>query len=261
MSRTTQRPVVAALPPVITAVVVPMALAVALVATLAVSLVAPAGPASAAAYRFWGYYQLSGSSWQFAPKGPAQLFPAEGAVEGWRYAVAGETDSRPPRVTTTFDAVCGATAAQPSKKRVAVVIDYGRPADQEDGSQPPAPVARCASVPTSASGAEVLAAVATVRAQAELICAIDNRPATGCGGAVSSVSAEAAAPDTPTTLPPSATPSSSTASTPAASAAAETSDAGSTFWKYAGIGFVVLALLALGTVLVVRRNRGESTDL
>ncbi len=254
MSRTTQRPVAGALPPVAAAV----SLVVTAAITLAIALVLPAGPASAAAYRFWGYYQLNGSSWQFAPKGPAQLFPAEGAVEGWRFAVAGETDTRPPRVTTTFDAVCGTTTAEPSKKRVAVVIDYGRPADQEDGSQPPPPVAHCASVPTAASGAEVLAAVATVRAQAELICAIDSVPATGCGGAVKSVSAEAAAPDTPTTLPPSATPTTSRGSSPDASAASDSSDPGSAFWKYAGIGIVVVALLALGGVLLVRRSRGDS---
>ena len=250
MSRTTHRRRAA--------VASPCAAVLALVVTV-ITMVVPAGAASAAAYRFWGYYQLSGSSWQFAPKGPAQLTPAEGAVEGWRFAVAGESDTRPPRVTTTFDAVCGGTAAKAGQKRVAVVIDYGRPADQEDGSTPPDPVARCASVPTAASGAEVLAAVATVRSSGELVCALDGIPASGCGGAVKSVSAQAAAPDTPTTLAPSAAPTTSGTASP--SAASDASDAGSAFWKYAGIGFVVLALLALGALLVARRSRDESSQV
>src|SRR5690348_14339885 len=110
MSRTTLRSSLAAL---------------SLVAAVLAALVVPAGSASAAAYRYWGYYQLSGTSWQFAPKGPDQTTPADGSVEGWRFAVAGESDTRAPRVTTTFDAVCGDTRAESGKKRVAVVIDYG----------------------------------------------------------------------------------------------------------------------------------------
>jgi hypothetical protein len=231
MSRTIQRSIVAA---------------IALVVTLC-ALVVPAGSASAAAYRYWGYFQLSGSTWQFAPKGPDQLTPADGAVEGWRFAVAAESDTRTPRVSTTFDAVCGSTQAQSGKKRVAVVIDYGRPADQADGSTPPAPVGRCAVVPTAATGAEVLAAVATVRSQDKLVCGLDGVPATGCGDPVASVPVAAKAADTPTTL-------ASHTTTSAASAASASSDPGASFWKYAGIGIVVLALVALGGLLFARRG-------
>jgi hypothetical protein len=225
--------------------------AAALVAGVLVALVVPAGAANAAAYRYWGYYQLSGTSWQFAPKGPDQTTPADGSLEGWRFAVAGESDTRAPRVTTTFDAVCGDTKADPAKKRVAVVIDYGRPADQEDGSTPPAPVAKCASVPTAATGSEVLAAVAAVRAEKGLVCALDGRPATGCGGAVKEVSAAAAAPDTPTTLAPKA----SQASAASKDAADDGSSSG---LKYAGIGVVVVALLGLG-VVAMRRRQGAGS--
>jgi hypothetical protein len=213
-----------------------------LVVALGAALVVPAGSADAAAYRFWGYFQLSGSSWKFAPKGPDQLTPANGAVEGWRFALASETDTRAPRVHPTFDAVCGATKAESGKKRVAVVIDYGRAADQENGAQVPGPVAKCALVPTAATGAEVLAAVATVRSDKGLVCGLDNHPATGCGGAVKTVSAAAAAPDTPVTL----------AARPAAATPASTSPA-----QYLGIGVVILALLALGMV-ALRRRRGAT---
>lgn len=225
--------------------------ALSVVAGVLAALVVPAGSASAAAYRFWGYYQLSGTSWQFAPKGPDQTKPADGSVEGWRFAVAGESDTRAPRVTTTFDAVCGDTKADPAKKRVAVVIDYGRPADQADGSTPPTPVAKCASVPTAATGSEVLAAVAGVRAEKGLVCALDGRPATGCGSPVKDVSAAAAAPDTPATLAPKASQAS-------ASPKASADDGDSSGLRYAGIGVVVLALLGLGVVAVRRRQDADS---
>jgi hypothetical protein len=237
MSRTIIRPTLAALT---------------LVAGVLLALVLPAGSASAAAYRFWGYYQLSGTSWQFAPTGPDQTKPADGSVEGWRFAVAGESDTRAPRVTTTFDAVCGDTKADPAKKRVAVVIDYGRPADQEDGSTPPAPVAKCASVPTAATGSEVLAAVAGVRAEKGLVCALDGRPATGCGSPVKDVSAAAAAPDTPATLAPKASQAS-------ASSKGAADDGDSSGLRYAGIGVVVVALLGLG-VVAMRRRQGAAAD-
>lgn len=221
MSRTTLRPVVAAVT----------------ILTFLVALVAGAGSADAAAYRFWGYFQLKGTSWQFAPKGPDQLTPADGAVEGWRFAVADESQTRAPRATPKFADVCGDTKAQSGHKRVAVVIDYGRVADQADGSTPPAPVGRCASVPTAATGAEVLAAVATVREQKGLVCALDNRPATGCGDPVATVSAAAAAPDTPVKLAPKAT-----AASPSGG-----------HRQLTGIGLVVLALLALGVIATRRR--------
>ena len=101
------------------------------------SLLAPAGTASAASYRFWGYYQLTGSTWAFATKGPADTAPEDGAVEGWRFAVGDESTPRFPRATPTFGDICGATPAKAGSKRVGVVIDAGRPADAEKGATPP----------------------------------------------------------------------------------------------------------------------------
>ena len=46
----------------------------------------------------------------------------------------------------------------------------------------------------------MLAAVAGVRAEKGLVCAVDSRPATGCGGEVKEVSPEAKAADTPVQL-------------------------------------------------------------
>ena len=211
--------------------------ALTLLAGVLVALVVPAGSASAAAYRFWGYYQLTGSSWAFAQKGPADTTPKDGAVEGWRFAVSDETTPRFPRATPTFAALCGGTAAKAGSKRVGVVIDSGRPADAEGGATPPAPQGACAVVDTTASGAEVLATVASVRVDKGLTCAINGYPATGCGAEVKQVPAAAKAADTPVTI---------------ASAAATDSGVSPATW--AGI-VIVLALVVLVALVALRRRR------
>lgn len=168
-----------------------------------VALVLPAQAAQAASYRYWGYYQVVNGAWAFSQNGPDKTTPADGATEGWRWAVDDGTGAtpRPPRALPTFQAVCDTTPVETGKKRVAVVIDFGRAADADGTSTPPPPVARCASVATAATGAEVLAAVATVRTGSTgLVCGLDNYPATGCGGQVATLSPEQQAPDTPVTI-------------------------------------------------------------
>jgi hypothetical protein len=224
------------------------------------SLLAPAGTASAASYRFWGYYQQTGSTWAFATKGPADTTPKDGAVEGWRFAVGDESTPRFPRATPTFQDICGATPAKAGSKRVGVVIDAGRPADAEKGATPPAPVAECAVVDTKASGAEVLSAVASVREDKGLTCAINGYPATGCGGEVKQVPAAAKAADTPVAIPvkagASASPSASASASADAVAAGSSSEQGSGVSTGTWVGIVlVLAVLALVAVAALRRRR------
>lgn len=216
-------------------------LAVALFIGLGVTLMLPAGAANAAsAYRYWSYFHASGTTWEYYPKGPAETKPADGSVEGWRFAV--QTDPRAPRATVTFDDVCGDTKAASGKKRVAVVIDYGRAADSAGGAEPPAPVAKCASVPAAATGQEVLVAVADLRQDKGLICGIDGYPATGCGDEVKQPSAEVAAADTPVTLKP------------AAKATTENADDGSNTGTYVGIGIAAVVVIAVGAVALRRRT-------
>lgn len=215
-----------------------------LVAMLAAVLL-PAGAADAAAYRYWGYYQLAEGSWEFAATGPADTKPADGSVEGWRFAVGTEESTRLPRATATFEEICADTDAESGKKRVGVVIDYGRAADGEDGAEPPAPVARCASVDAAATGLEVLVAVADVRQDAGLICGIDDYPGAGCGGEVKTVSAEAAEPDTAVELD-------LTADTEAVTPSAEEDDSDTGTWI--GIGVAVLALAAVAVAALRRRG-------
>jgi len=204
-------------------------------------------PAQAAAYRYWGFYQLTGTTWAFAQKGPDQTVPKDGSVEGWRFAVADETSTRYPRAVLTFDQLCGSTPAQSGKKRVGLVLDFGRPADAPDGATPPQPRAVCAVVDTSASSAAVLAVAGGVRTEKGLVCAVAGYPTSDCGGAVKEVSAAAKAKDEPVTIAaPSATPSATPAgaSDVASSATSGTSTSGGTVAAYVVVGLLLLALVA-----------------
>lgn len=225
-----------------------------------------AAPAQGANYQYWGYYQLADGAWTFAQKGPAETNPAEGSVEGWRWAITEESGTPPrnPRVTPAFADVCGTAAAETGKKRVAVVIDYGRDVDG-DGATPPKPVSKCATVPTAATGAEVLAAVAIVRnGDGGLVCGVDNYPATGCGGQVATLTPEQQATDTPVTVLGAAAPG----ATPGAASATPTETAGPliapapTSTTSSGVPVVVwvgLVILLLGVAALVwsamRRRR------
>ncbi|GAA4356628.1 SCO2322 family protein [Angustibacter luteus] len=222
-----------------------------LMAVLVVAAVAGlvvASPAHADAYRYWGYYQLKDGAWTFAQKGPAETTPADGAVEGWRFAVADESSTRTPRLVPTFDSLCGTTDKTAGNKLVALVVDFGRPADGPDGtSAPPAPIAQCVSVPTAATGSDVMAAAGlTLRLDKSLTCAINGWPATGCGDPVDPVPAAAASPDTSITLP-AAEPTSASSST------ASDDDGGIPTAAWVGIGVAVVggAVLAL---LAMRRG-------
>ena len=216
-------------------------------------------PAQAAAYRYWGFYQLDNGTWVFAQKGPDQTTPADGSVEGWRFAVGDESSTRLPRAVLTFEQVCGSTPAESGKKRVAVVVDFGRAADAEGGGTPPEAKAACAVVPAGATSTEVLRAAGELRVEKGLICSVAGYPATGCGGEVKEVSPEAKAPDTAITIAaPGATPSSSPATSVAADAAAQ-STSGSTAGNTAAYVIAGLALLALVAYLVYRsRSRTGS---
>ncbi len=223
-----------------------------------------ASPAQAANYQYWGYYQLADGAWTFAQKGPAETTPAEGSVEGWRWAITEESGTPPrnPRVTPAFDDVCGSAAAESGKKRVAVVIDYGRDVDG-DGATPPKPVTKCATVPTAATGAEVLAAVATVRnGDGGLVCGIDNYPASGCGGQVATLSDAQKATDTPVTVLGAAAPSTTASATPTETAGPLIAPAPTSTTTSSGVPVVVwvgLVILLLGVAALVwsamRRRR------
>ena len=220
--------------------------------------VAIAAPAQAAAYRYWGYFHLEKGAWAFAQSGPAQLVPKDGAVEGWRFAVADESSVRDPRATPTFDALCATTKAATGTKRVGLVIDYGRPADSADGTAPPAVRATCVAVPEKATGSDVLvAAGAALRLEKGLTCGIDGWPATGCGPAVDPVSAAAASPDTDVTIP---APTPSAAANAAGASSGTSTDDGSTGSSWPVIGGLAALILVGGLGFAAWRRGRDTTE-
>ncbi len=213
----------------------------------------PGRAAAADAYRFWGYFQLTNGTWTFAQKGVDASVPADGSVEGYRYALGDMSTTRMPRATATFDTLCAGTPAQTGKKRVGVVIDFGRTADAREGGNPPAAKTGCAVVDPAATGITVLNAVAATRTEKGLLCAIDSYPSGGaCSDTVATVPDAAKAPDTAITLAAPASPSQSAApaatTNPTAPASSE-SGTSPLLW----IALIVI-LAAAGTVAARRRR-------
>ncbi|MDO8731822.1 MAG: SCO2322 family protein [Actinomycetota bacterium] len=147
-----------------------------------------ASSAQAAAYRYWTYWKASDSAWQFAQAGPAGTTPADGSVEGWRFAVSSTSGdlANEPRFDAThaFIDICGNTAAIEGKKRVALVVDPGLAEAAPSGDQPGPLKTYCAVVASDANGYDVLRSVGPVRVGSGLICAIDSYPTSGCADVV-----------------------------------------------------------------------------
>lgn len=149
---------------------------------------AVAGPAEAAGYRYWSFWDRQGTTWTYATQGPASAHPSDGDVQGFRFAVSADSkDAATPRSAPTFAEVCASTPAKPGRKRVALALDFGTPQDAPGGETPPAPRTACAQVPEDATTADALAAVAKPLRynSAALLCAIAGYPHTGCGEQVS----------------------------------------------------------------------------
>ncbi len=215
----------------------------ALVALTALALlVAPLGTGVARAedgYRYWGYYQSLNTPWAFSQSAPGTTVPADGSVEGWRYAVAGMTTSRPPRTGADFNDVCGKVRPVDGQKRVGVVIDPGTTEDAPQGSTPGRITATCVVVPTSATGSQVLQTAAAVRTDsAGMVCGIAGYPTSGCGDPVAGI----AVPSTEAAVTP-------TLTTPAGNVAPSTP-----VWAWIGVGGIVVVLAGAG-IVVARKRR------
>ncbi|MFD1659950.1 SCO2322 family protein [Streptomyces caeni] len=161
-------------------------------------LILPAGgPAHAVGYRYWSFWERHGQAWTYATQGPSTASPADGDVQGFRFAVSEDSqDAERPRGTADFAAVCAATPAREGRKRVALVIDFGTAADAPSGETPPAPRTVCARVPEDATTADALAAVAKpLRYDTNaLLCAIAGYPGRGCGEQVRETTPRSAQP-------------------------------------------------------------------
>jgi hypothetical protein len=216
------------------------------------SLAASVSPAQAAAYRYWTYWQGSSSGWAFATAGPASTVPADGSVEGWRFAVttqAGQSGDE-PGVAPSFADICSQAAPQDGRKRVALVVDPGPTTIAPEGQTPPPMLATCIVAASDATGYQILRAAATVRTDNGLVCGVADYPTGECAPIVD---------DTFVSPTPSAAPSTATAAessptaTAMAPAATPPADGASTPWATIG----VVALLLLGAVVFSRR-RGAS---
>ncbi|MGQ4364861.1 SCO2322 family protein [Streptomyces sp. SAS_272] len=164
--------------------------ALSLVLTGTAGVVGAAGPAQAAGYRYWSFWDRAGDRWTYATQGPSTARPADGDVQGFRFAVSADSqDASQPRGAASFAAICARTPAQDGAKRVGLVLDFGTAADAPGGETPPSPSPRtaCARVSPDATTAEALAAVAKpLRYDTNaLLCAIAGYPETGCGEQVS----------------------------------------------------------------------------
>ncbi|WP_406156809.1 SCO2322 family protein [Streptomyces sp. NBC_00882] len=155
-----------------------------LLSLLAGLLLATASPAHAAGYRYWSFWDRTGSTWTYATEGPSTAVPSDGDVQGFRFAVSEDSaDADTPRGTASFAAICGDTAARDGRKRVALVLDFGTASDAPSGEAPPARRTACAVIPRDATTAEALATAAKpLRYNTNaLLCAIAGYPQTGCG--------------------------------------------------------------------------------
>jgi len=197
-------------------------------------------------YRFWGYYQWSSGQWAFSQKGADAFVPADGAVEGWRFAVGG-AKPRVPRAAGDFEAICGKTPAETGKKRVALVVDPGTPEDAPSGETPGQATGTCVVTDPKANGAKILAAIAPVRIEKGLTCGIAGYPAKGCGDPVKNIQVPAT--DSQVTLQVNAAVGST-----AAPAAASSDSGGGAPWTAIIIAAVVVVVLAGGGLFLNRRR-------
>ncbi|OEJ31836.1 SCO2322 family protein [Streptomyces subrutilus] len=158
-----------------------------------------AGPAAAASYRYWSFWDGAGGTWAYATVGPSMARPADGSVQGFRFAVSKDAaaEAARPRAAADFTAICGATPAAEGRKRVALVIDFGLPEDapQDEPAPQAQPRTACAQVAPEATAAEALASVAKPLRynSAALLCGVSGFPKQGCGEPL---------PDTPPATPP-----------------------------------------------------------
>jgi len=145
-------------------------LRVSLAAVAAGLVVAWVSPVQATEYRYWSYWLAEEGSWSYANVGPAFRVPADGTVEGWRFAINRDGGGAAPRYAPDFESVCAQTEPVEDTKRVAVIVDPGLDEDAPDGQSAPGMWALCVSAPVKASGYDVLRAAASVRVDKGFIC-------------------------------------------------------------------------------------------
>ncbi|MFI6929389.1 SCO2322 family protein [Streptomyces sp. NPDC050287] len=217
------------------------------------------GQAQAAGYRYWSFWERDGSQWSYATQAPSTARPADGDVQGFRFAVSEDSgDATRPRGTADFTTICADTPVKAGKKRVALVIDFGTASDAPPGETPPAPRTACAQVSPDATAADALASVAQpLRYDTNaLLCAIAGYPEQGCGEPVTS-GETAKTPGSPSSPgSQSSSGSSSSQSSSSSQTKKDTKDGGPSVGLWAGMAAV--AALGAAAVWQARRRRDAS---
>lgn len=157
-----------------------MRFALGLAIALLVGLTSPAHAETQ--YRYWSFWQTSGTSWTLASVGAGSVPAEDGLVQGWRFLTAGVDVGAElaPRIAPSFEAICG-TSPEPAAGNVliALVIDYGLESDV--GTTPPPPRSTCVEIARGEPSTMALARAAEVREDAGFVCGLDQIPSTGCG--------------------------------------------------------------------------------
>lgn len=137
-------------------------------------------------YRYWSFWVNDSTSWSMAQEGAGTLIPKDGDLQGWRYITAGAEvgPEFAPRSTETFDSICGDTAAEEGKVRVALVIDFGDSTDYSDGSVPAETTTSCAVLTNGDPSSFALNSSASVREEGGMVCSVNELPTVGCGESV-----------------------------------------------------------------------------
>lgn len=211
----------------------------------ALLVIAPAARAESA-YRYWTYWSVTDGAWRFSTIGPASAVPADGSVEGWRFAVttaagsAGDAPDSDP--ATAFESICGDTEPVAGKKRVAIDVDFGIAEDAPPGERSPADIRECITADEAATGYELLRSMTDVRVGDGLVCGIGAYPQAECAAMVDEAQ--------PTSSGLEPVPE-STVAAPELSSAASSSPAAPLI---SGLALLVAAII--GTLAWRRRDRG-----
>jgi len=157
-------------------------------ALIFVVTISPGAKASGSTgYRYWGYFQASpnATAWTMAMTGPTTNV-ADGSVEGWIHTFSSEgIDAMAPRLTPNFAKLCAKVRPIADKKRVGVIVDFGVAAIRPKSESIPKRVATCVQIEKSATGAEILASVAKIRAASSgFICGVNGYPAKECSAEI-----------------------------------------------------------------------------
>lgn len=143
-------------------------------------------PANAAGkgYRYWSYYHSDQKSltWVASQTGAA-VDVAGGEVEGWVFTFDGDdVPSTPPSIKPDFAKICGSKKAPNGKKKVGLIIDFGKRVYAPQGEKIPATITRCVITSTKSQGIDILAQAVAVRSDSSgFVCGLKGYPAKECG--------------------------------------------------------------------------------